>query len=51
MEIFNQPSEAGVKRLLSSSNLDSSDLTTAHLKHFFGVGAKEDPEGIVCRAV
>jgi N-acetylglutamate synthase-like GNAT family acetyltransferase len=27
MEIFNQPSEAEVKRLLSASNLNCSDLT------------------------
>jgi amino-acid N-acetyltransferase len=47
MDIFIQPWEVGVKRLLSSSNLNSSDLTPEHLKHFFGLGTKEEPEGIV----
>jgi amino-acid N-acetyltransferase len=47
MDIFNEPSEAGVKRLLNLSNLNGSDLTPEHLKHFFGLGTKGDPEGIV----
>ena len=47
METFIQPSEAGVKRLLKASQLDSSDLTPEHLRHFFGLGTKEEPEGIV----
>jgi amino-acid N-acetyltransferase len=47
MDIFIQPSEAGVKRLLKASQLNSSDLTSEHLRHFFGLGAKEEPEGIV----
>ena len=47
METFIQPAEAGVKRLLKASQLDSSDLTPEHLRHFFGLGTKEEPEGIV----
>jgi amino-acid N-acetyltransferase len=47
MDIFVQPSEAGVKRLLKASQLNSSDLTPEHLRHFFGLGTKEEPEGIV----
>jgi amino-acid N-acetyltransferase len=47
MDIFIQPSEAGVKRLLKASQLNSSDLTPEHLRHFFGLGTKEEPEGIV----
>ena len=47
MDIINQPSEAGVKRLLSLTNLNGSDLTPEHLKHFFGLGTKEEPEGVV----
>ena len=47
METFTQPSEAGVKRLLKASQLNSSDLTPEHLRHFFGLGTKEEPEGIV----
>ena len=47
METFIKPSEAGVKRLLNESQLISSDLTPEHLKHFFGLGTKEEPEGVV----
>ena len=47
VDILNQPSLAGVKKLLSMSNLASSDLTAAHLRHFFGLGTKEELEGIV----
>ena len=47
MDIFNDPSEASVKRLLNLSNLNVSDLTPEHLKHFFGLGTKNEPEGIV----
>jgi amino-acid N-acetyltransferase len=47
VNILNQPSEASVKKLLSLSNLDSSDLTLEHLRHFFGVGTNEDLEGVV----
>ena len=47
VKTFIQPSEAGVKRLLKVSQLDSSDLTPEHLRHFFGLGTKEEPEGIV----
>ncbi|MGB5423460.1 MAG: hypothetical protein WBN03_14955 [Desulfobacterales bacterium] len=47
MEIFIQPSETGVKRLLNESQLVGSDLTPEHLMHFFGLGTKEEPEGVV----
>ena len=47
MDNFIKPSEAGIKRLLNASQLNSSDLTSEHLRHFFGLGAKEEPEGIV----
>ena len=47
MDIFVQPSETGVKRLLKASQLNSSDLTPEHLRHFFGLGTIEEPEGIV----
>ena len=46
MDKFIQPSEVAVKGLLRLSNLDSSDLTPAHLKHFFGLGSEGEPEGI-----
>ena len=47
MDDFVQPSEAGVKRLLNESQLISSDLTPEHLRHFFGLGTKEEPDGVV----
>jgi amino-acid N-acetyltransferase len=47
MDIFIQPSEAGVKRLLKASQLDSSDLTPEHLRHFFGLGPEGELEGVV----
>ena len=47
MDIFIQPSETGVKRLLNESQLTGSDLTPEHLRHFFGLGTQEEPEGIV----
>jgi amino-acid N-acetyltransferase len=47
MDIFIRPSETGVKRLLNESQLISSDLTPEHLRHFFGLGTKEEPEGVV----
>jgi amino-acid N-acetyltransferase len=47
MDIFSRPPEESVKRLLSASQLDCSDLTIEHLRHFFGSGTKEELEGIV----
>jgi amino-acid N-acetyltransferase len=47
MDIFIRPSETGVKRLLNESQLISSDLTPEHLRHFFGLGTKEEPEDVV----
>jgi amino-acid N-acetyltransferase len=47
MDIFIQPSEAGVKRLLKASQLDSSDLTPEHLRHFFGLGPEGELDGVV----
>ena len=46
VNIFNQPPESAVKKLLSAANLDSSDLTPEHLRHFFGVGAEVKLEGV-----
>ena len=47
MDIFIQPLETSVKRLLNESQLISSDLTPEHLRYFFGLGTKEEPEGVV----
>lgn len=45
--IFNQPSEADARKLLSMSELAISDLTPEHLRHFFWTGTKEELEGLV----
>jgi amino-acid N-acetyltransferase len=47
VNIVIQPSQAGVKHLLKESLLDSSDLTPEHLKHFFALGSREKPIGVV----
>jgi amino-acid N-acetyltransferase len=47
MNIFRNPSELAVKRLLAESDLPSSDLTADHLEHFFGCGPKERLNGVV----
>ena len=47
MDIFIQPLETSVKRLLNESQLISSDLTPEHMRYFFGLGTKEEPEGVV----
>ena len=47
MDLFIQPLETSVKRLLNESQLISSDLTPEHLRYFFGLGTKEEPEGVV----
>jgi amino-acid N-acetyltransferase len=47
MDIFIQPSETGLKRLLNESQLISLDLTPEHLRHFFGLGTIEELEGVV----
>jgi amino-acid N-acetyltransferase len=47
MDIFNRPPADSVKRLLSASQLNCSDLTDEHLRHFFGSGKKEQLEGVV----
>jgi len=47
MNIFHQPSEASVRKLLRLADLASSDLTPAHLRHFFGCGTNEALEGVI----
>lgn len=41
------PTFDGVTRLLESCELPTSDLTSAHLDHFFYVGSDTKPKGIV----
>jgi L-amino acid N-acyltransferase YncA len=47
MNIFRNPPESAVKKLLAESDLPSSDVTPDHLKHFFGCGTKERLTGVV----
>ena len=47
MNIFSRPPEDGVKRILSAAQLNCSDLTPEHLRHFFGSGTGEALEGII----
>lgn len=47
MDLFSQPSFEGVRLLLKSSQLPVSDLTPEHMIHFFGLGSKENPKGVV----
>ena len=47
MDIFNRPPADSVKCLLSAPQLNCSDLTPKHLRHFFGLGTREKLEGVV----
>jgi amino-acid N-acetyltransferase len=47
MNLFRNPSESDVKRLLAESKLPSSDLSSKHLEHFWGCGPVEAPKGVV----
>jgi len=47
MDVFRQPSESEVRRLLSEANLPTADLTPGHFEHFFGCGARQAPKGVV----
>jgi amino-acid N-acetyltransferase len=47
MEIFKNPEERLVKRLLADAELPTADLTPGHLEHFFGCGGKDDMDGVI----
>jgi amino-acid N-acetyltransferase len=47
MNLFRNPSESHVKRLLAESKLPSSDRSSKHLEHFWGYGPVEAPKGVV----
>jgi amino-acid N-acetyltransferase len=47
MNIFARPPLPSVRRLLAEAQLPSSDLTEAHLEHFFACGLDGAPEGVV----
>jgi amino-acid N-acetyltransferase len=47
MNIFANPNESSVKRLLSESSLPIADITVQHLWHFFGYGSGSELDGLV----
>jgi amino-acid N-acetyltransferase len=47
MNVFPHPPALAVTRILGEAGLPYSDLTDAHLEHFFGCGSISAPEGIV----
>jgi amino-acid N-acetyltransferase len=47
MNVFPKPPESSVRRLLAEAQLPASDLTAAHLEHFFGCGSVSAPDGVV----
>ena len=47
MNVFRHPPAAAVTRILGEAGLPYSDLTAAHLDHFFGCGSISAPDGIV----
>ena len=47
MNVFPHPPASTVTRILGEAGLPCSDLTPAHLEHFFGCGSIGAPDGIV----
>jgi amino-acid N-acetyltransferase len=47
MNVFPHPPALAVTRILGEAGLPYSDLTDAHLEHFFGCGSISAPDGIV----
>jgi amino-acid N-acetyltransferase len=47
MNVFPHPPASAVTRILGEAGLPCSDLTPAHLEHFFGCGSTGAPDGIV----
>lgn len=47
MNIFANPNESSLKRLLSESGLPIADITAQHLRHFFGYGSGPELDGLV----
>ena len=47
MNVFPHPPASAVTCILGEAGLPFSDLTDAHLEHFFGCGSISAPEGIV----
>ena len=47
MDIFRHPRAPQVEQLLAACELPASDLSPAHLEHFFACGAADAPRGVV----
>jgi amino-acid N-acetyltransferase len=47
MQLFNNPDEQAVKRLLLDAELPVADLTPEHMQHFFGCGTPEAINGVI----
>ncbi len=47
MNIFRNPTEAQVRRLLAACQLPTSDLLPESFEHFLGCGAAQSPTGVV----
>jgi amino-acid N-acetyltransferase len=47
MNIYRNPSGPQVGQLLRACNLPASDLSPAHLEHFFACGVAAAPQGVV----
>ena len=47
LSIYRKPAESHVRRLLAEAKLPTSDLSPAHLEHFFACGPVEAPQGVV----
>ena len=47
MDIFANPGESAVKKLLSESGLPTEDITVQHLQQYFGCGSGLELEGVV----
>ena len=47
MNVFLHPPASAVTRILGEAGLPCSDLTAAHLEHFFGCGSIGAPDGII----
>ncbi len=47
MQVFNNPDEQAVKRLLIDAQLPIADLTASHMQHFLGCGTWPAIDGVI----
>ena len=45
--IFQRPTREGAAKLLEAAALPTSDLTDAHMQHFYFCGSRAEPAGLV----